>query len=169
MNKPNIYIIMGVSGCGKSTVGKLLGKELGMPFFDGDDFHPKVNVEKMSKGNALNDHDRKGWLISLNELAKENVEMGTVIACSALKKIYRDQLRQDVPNMKFVHLSGTKEEILKRMQSREGHFMPPNLLDSQFETLETPKQAFQVSIAHTPVEIVEKIKSHYNNNGSEFQ
>lgn len=162
MSNPIVFIVMGVSGCGKSTIGQLLASELKIPFFDGDDYHSKHNVEKMSNGNPLNDEDRKGWLQNLNELAKEHSYTGAVIACSALKQKYREQLRDGQANMQFVHLEGSKEEILERMQERKGHFMPSKLLDSQFETLEIPVDALNVSIKEIPVTIVKKIKAHYN-------
>lgn len=162
MSKPIVFIIMGVSGCGKSTIGKLLAFQINIPFFDGDDYHSQSNVEKMSKGNPLNDDDRKGWLQNLNELAKEHSKIGAVIACSALKQKYRDQLSDGQSNMQFVHLEGSKEEILERMQERKNHFMPAELLDSQFETLERPIDALNVSIQEIPDSIVQKIKAHYN-------
>lgn len=161
MTKAIVFIIMGVSGCGKSTIGKLLASQLNIPFFDGDDYHSEENVEKMSNGNPLNDEDRKGWLQNLNLLAKEHSNQGAVIACSALKQKYRNQLSDGQATMKFVHLEGSKEEILERMQERKGHFMPADLLDSQFETLERPDEALKVSIQDNPDIMVKKIKAHY--------
>jgi carbohydrate kinase (thermoresistant glucokinase family) len=152
---------MGVSGCGKTTIGKLLAQELKVPFFDGDDFHSPANIEKMSKGNPLNDEDRKGWLARLNELAKKHLDKGAIIACSALKKMYRDQLKLGIPTLEFIYLKGSKDEILKRVENREGHFMPSALLDSQFDTLEAPEQAFEVSITQAPDIIVKKIARHF--------
>ncbi len=162
MSKPIVFIIMGVSGCGKSTIGKLLASQINIPFFDGDDYHSQSNVEKMSKGNPLNDEDRKGWLQNLNELAQEHSHTGAVIACSALKQKYRNHLRDNQSNMQFVYLEGSKEEILERLQQRKNHFMPADLLDSQFETLETPVNALNISIQDIPDTIVDKIKAHYN-------
>ncbi len=162
MTTPIVFIIIGVSGCGKSTIGKLLATQLNIPFFDGDDYHSEANVEKMSNGNPLNDEDRKGWLQNLNLLAKNHSGHGAVIACSALKQKYRDQLNAELSNMKFVHLEGSKEEILERVQQRKNHFMPSELLDSQFESLERPKDALNVSILDTPMNMVQKIKAHYN-------
>lgn len=161
MNLSTIFIIMGVSGCGKTTIGHLLANELKLPFFDGDDFHSQANVEKMSQGFPLNDEDRKGWLNSLNELARKHGNTGAIIACSALKKVYRNQLKQGINSLEFIHLEGAKNEILKRMKNREGHFMPKELLDSQFNTLETPENAFQISITQTPEIIVKKIIKHF--------
>ena len=158
MSDSRIYIIMGVSGCGKSTIGKLLADALQLPYFDGDDFHPEENVAKMSKGKALTDEDRLGWLQSLNQLSKHNSEKGAVIACSALKKSYREVLLQDmVETMVFVYLKGSFDEISRRMRERKDHFMPVGLLKSQFKTLEPPRNAITVSITDPPAAIVTKI------------
>lgn len=158
MDKKSIYIIMGVSGCGKTTVGKLLASELEIPFFDGDDFHPEDNVVKMASGKPLNDEDRKAWLESLNILSMKNRKVGAVIACSALKKIYRDQLKKDMESeVVLVYLSGTFDGILARLRQRVGHFMPTDLLKSQFDTLEPPIDAITVSIANSPENIVSEI------------
>jgi len=149
---------MGVSGCGKSTIGKRLAKELKLPFYDGDDFHPEANVLKMASGQALHDEDRKEWLENLNHLAKKNRKNGVVIACSALKQVYRDALLKDVSDtLQFVFLEGSYAEILNRIQKRKGHFMPPALLQSQFDALERPLDAITISILHSPEEIVTKI------------
>lgn len=161
-NRSPLFIVMGVSGCGKSTIGKLLAEEFEIPFFDGDDFHPKENVEKMSNGLPLNDDDRKGWLTRLNLLAQEQHTKGAVIACSALKQAYRDRLAEELENqMEFVYLEGTKSQILKRLEERKGHFMPAGLLDSQFSTLEVPLNAITVSIQKKPQEMILAIVKHY--------
>ncbi len=160
MNKNQIFIIMGVSGCGKSTIGKLLATKLEVPFFDGDDFHPETNVQKMASGQPLTDLDRKDWLQKLNELAFDYRMCGTVIACSALKEKYRMQLKQGLEDqMVFVYLKGTFEEIHARLKERQGHYMPLELLKSQFETLEPPNNSIQVAINLSPNEIVLKILS----------
>lgn len=158
MAKPNIFHIMGVSGCGKSTIGILLAKELNIPFFDGDDFHPASNIEKMEKGIPLNDDDRQGWLEILNDLAKSNSQKGAVIACSALKEKYRNILSRDLKQeTAFVYLKGTFQEILDRLKQRSNHFMPKELLQSQFDTLEEPSKSITVSISRSPEEIIKQI------------
>jgi len=155
-----VYLIMGVSGCGKSTIGKLLAEELSIPFFDGDDYHTATNIQKMSEGIPLDDNDRHGWLMALNLLAKKHLVHGCVIACSALKEKYRETLRKDIEDQVcLIYLEGSIEEIQERLAHRKGHFMPTALLESQFDILETPKEAITVSIALTPLELVEKIKT----------
>ncbi|MEZ4808766.1 MAG: gluconokinase [Allomuricauda sp.] len=155
-----ILVVMGVSGSGKTTIGKLLAEKLNYPFFDGDDFHPEANVKKMSSGTPLNDGDRKDWLVQLNQLAHEHRHTGAVIACSALKKTYRGILKAGVGScMEFIYLQGTFDEVKARLASRKDHFMPQELLKSQFEALEPPTHGVKVSITKTPEEIVAKIMS----------
>ena len=162
MRKASIFYVMGVSGCGKSTIGKLLANEFDIPFFDGDDYHPEVNVKKMAAGNPLNDDDRQGWLERLNALSVKHKNKGVVIACSALKESYREILRNQITSqVEFVYLEGTFEEISQRLQQRENHFMPAGLLQSQFDTLEIPLDAITVSITKTPPEIISKIIELY--------
>lgn len=162
MNNSPIFYVMGVSGCGKSTIGKMLAKSFAIPFFDGDDYHPEANIKKMSNGNPLNDSDRKGWLTNLNGLATDNQEKGVVIACSALKKAYRIQLEQNIPSQtNFVYLKGTFDEIFERLQQRKGHFMPADLLKSQFDTLEVPESCITVSIQLSPEDIIKEIIKQY--------
>ncbi len=158
MNK--VIYIMGVSGVGKSTIGIMLANEMNIPFFDGDDYHSKKNVDKMSSGKALNDDDRHGWLVTLNELAKTQLKKNScVIVCSALKKKYRELLSDGIENQtKWVHLSGTFETIYNRMNARKNHFMPSDLLKSQFDTLEIPVNAISVDVKLTPEEIIKQIK-----------
>ncbi|ALJ06380.1 6-phosphogluconate dehydrogenase [Pseudalgibacter alginicilyticus] len=155
----NVIFIMGVSGCGKSTIGQLLAQKLNIPFFDGDDFHPQSNIDKMSHGIPLNDEDRYGWLLTLNKLAKKQIQKNNcIIVCSALKKSYRDILSEDVQRqVKWVYLVGTFNQILERIKKREHHFMSSDLLQSQFDTLEEPKQALEINIGLKPEVIVEKI------------
>ncbi|BAX81693.1 NADP-dependent phosphogluconate dehydrogenase [Labilibaculum antarcticum] len=159
MNLNKVIFIMGVSGCGKSTIGKLLSEELRIPFFDGDDFHPPSNIKKMSNGIPLNDEDRYDWLVTLNELAKNQLQNNScVIVCSALKESYREILSRDIKNqVKWVHLAGSFEQILERLNNRKNHFMSSDLLQSQFTTLEQPKDALVVNIGLKPQEIVEEI------------
>src|SRR3989339_216475 len=154
-----IIYIMGVSGCGKTTIGTLLSKETGYPFFDGDQFHPKLNIEKMAVGIPLSDEDRLPWLNSIKDFAEKKVkERSIIIACSALKQSYRDILA-NIPsaNCAFVLLQGTEEILLGRLQNRVGHFMQANLLASQLEILEMPSNALLIHINQTPTKIVEQI------------
>jgi len=129
-------VVMGVSGSGKSTVGAALAQRLRVPFADADDFHPAANIAKMTAGHALNDDDRRPWLETIGNWLAERCDTGGVMSCSALKRTYRDQLRQHCPEVVFLHLVGTPEVIARRQASRPGHFMPASLLASQFETLE---------------------------------
>ncbi len=165
INKNKAIVIMGVSGSGKSTIGKLLAEKIQIPFFDGDDFHSRENVEKMASGKPLNDEDRKGWLLQLNALIKENEnENGCIIACSSLKESYRKILSREVSNsIKFVFLQGSYSEILFRLESRKNHFIPSSLLKSQFETLENPQNAYTLSIMQNPEQIVSKIENEFFN------
>lgn len=158
MDQINLFVIMGVSGTGKTTIGKLLAKELQLSFFDGDDFHPEVNITKMASGNPLNDDDRKEWLISLNNLLKSKKEKGAVVACSALKQAYRTILSRELEkDLQFIFLEGSFEEVKTRMEQRKGHFMPLHLLQSQFDTLEEPENAITFSIAQTPEKIIQDL------------
>jgi gluconokinase len=160
--KAPIFIVMGVCGCGKSTIGKLLAEALNVPFYDGDDYHPEANVKKMASGNPLNDNDREGWLKRLNSLSIENSNLGAVIACSALKESYRSILRQNLSKqIEFVYLQGTFKEISDRLAERKNHFMPSGLLKSQFSTLEVPTDAISVSIVNPPKNITNQILELY--------
>jgi carbohydrate kinase (thermoresistant glucokinase family) len=141
------WVIMGVSGCGKSTVGTALAQAVEVPFLEGDRYHPAANVAKMSAGIPLDDEDRAGWLHVLADeirLARTQ-DAGLVLSCSALKRRYRDLLRQADPALRFVHLQGARALIAQRMQARVGHYMPSSLLDSQLSILE-PLQAEETGL-----------------------
>ncbi len=154
--RPLVIFIIGVSGVGKSTIGNLLSKQLSIPFFDGDDFHPKKNKTKMATGQPLNDEDRYEWLIRLNNLAKENLQYNScIIASSALKESYRIILKKDIEtNVKWILLNGSFVQVLDRINKRKNHFMPTSLLNSQFESLEVPLEALQIDITNSPKKIV---------------
>ena len=132
------WVIMGVCGCGKSTVGAALAQAFGVAFIEGDAYHPAPNVIKMSAGEPLTDDDRAGWLQALaREIAAARARgQGIVVSCSALKRRYRDVLRQADPDLRFAHLQGPRGMIAARMQTRIGHYMPISLLDSQLRDLE---------------------------------
>lgn len=156
-----IIVLMGVSGSGKTTVGKELARQLGWTFVDADDFHPPANVEKMHRGIALTDEDRRPWLAAIHQRLLEAARRGenVVLACSALKHEYRDYLQHEEPErIFFVYLRGSEELIRERLAVRKGHFMNPNLLHSQFETLEPPENAAQVDIAPPPDQIAAEIR-----------
>jgi carbohydrate kinase (thermoresistant glucokinase family) len=131
---------MGVCGCGKSTVGERLARELGALFIEGDAFHPPANVARMAAGIALTDADRQGWLEALAAQLADARRAGrsVVLACSALKRRYRDVLRLGAPDLRVVHLAGDRAMLAVRLAARQGHYMPASLLDSQLATLETP-------------------------------
>ena len=149
---------MGVSGSGKTSIGRLLSEKMGIPFFDGDDFHSAANKEKMKAGSPLTDADRQGWLQSLNKLAiEESVKQGAIIACSALKEKYRELLSENLDNPAWVFLKGSYELISNRMKNRTGHFMPAVLLQSQFDTLEAPQSAIGIQIDKDPEKITDSI------------
>lgn len=136
--QPPVVVLMGVSGCGKSTVAGLLAGRLGWDFEEGDDLHPAANVAKMASGHQLDDEDRRPWLAKVAEWIREHTGVGRpgIITCSALKQSYRDVLRGE--HVVFVYLAGTREQIARRLAARHGHFMPASLLDSQFDALEPP-------------------------------
>ncbi|MCP9755169.1 NADP-dependent phosphogluconate dehydrogenase [Lacihabitans sp. CCS-44] len=160
---------MGVSGSGKTTLGLLLAEKLGLGFYDGDDFHPEKNITKMSAGNPLTDEDRYEWLNRINKsainLIKEN--KSAVFACSALKEKYRELLSENIQNeIVFVYLKGTKEIIQARINARKGHFMPSQLLDSQFNILEEPQNAIDIDLSKSPEEMIQETLNKINK--SEF-
>ncbi|MBX4893782.1 gluconokinase [Rhizobium bangladeshense] len=140
INRPHAIIVMGVSGCGKSSIGEKLAEALHLPFVEGDALHPASNVEKMSKGIPLTDEDRMPWLDLIGKRMQASLDKceGIIVSCSALKRIYRDRLRAAAGNLFFVYLEGSKALLAKRMGERKGHFMPVSLLESQLATLEVP-------------------------------
>jgi gluconokinase len=147
-------VIGGVSGSGKTTVGTELARRLGARFLDADDFHPAANIEKMARGQALDDNDRRPWLAALNQALLSHVESGAsvVLACSALKRTYRDRLVAGLPDAVCVMLSGTPEVMHSRMSERKHHFMPSSLLDSQFAALE-PLDPLREAVGRWAVEV----------------
>jgi gluconokinase len=150
---------MGVAGCGKSTIGKLLAERLSLPFIEGDDFHSKENILKMSNGIPLTDEDRYPWLQSLSQqLQLYEQSAGTVLACSALKEDYRRVLQNGLQEkIEWIYLEGTEATLLERMKKRKNHFMPQELLQSQLSTLEKPAYAHTFSIEKDPQTIVREI------------
>lgn len=156
------WVVMGVSGCGKSDIGVRLAKELNVPFIEGDVWHSSENVAKMSSGIPLTDADRAGWLATLREKIAAARANGAalVLSCSALKRRYRDVLREGDPNLFFVELDGARALIEERMRLRTGHFMPASLLESQFrdlEPLQPDEHGLRVAIADTPAAITQTI------------
>jgi gluconokinase len=159
---PAVIVVMGVSGAGKTTIGKLLAERLGWDFADGDQFHPAANVEKMRAGVPLTDDDRQPWLKAIaqwiDETRRDNGH--AVTACSVLKRSYRDVVIGERPDVRLVFLEGSRDLIARRMAGRRGHFMPASLLDSQFDTLEPPgpdENPIRVSIDPPPEQIVSAI------------
>jgi len=152
-------VVMGVSGCGKSTVGRELAKALKLPFVEGDELHSPRNVERMAAGEPLTDADRQGWLQAVarqlgNAAAQAN---GVLVSCSALKRSYRDLLRATAPDLRLVYLHGTGELLAERVQARKGHYMPPSLLQSQLAALEPPaadEAPISLDIAAAPAVLV---------------
>ena len=159
-----IIVLMGVAGSGKTEIGRRLGARLNWPFYDGDDYHPPENVRKMALGQPLTDLDRWPWLAALRSLivTLEGKGESAVLACSALKKAYRDILRSAAEEMVFVHLKGDLDTLRSRLKAREKHFMKEDLLASQFEALEEPDYALVVDIRQTPEEIVALITENYH-------
>ena len=150
---------MGVSGTGKTTVGKLFAEKTGAVFYEGDDFHPPANVAKMRQGIPLTDDDRVAWLSALRKIIVGSLARNELaaLACSALKAKYREQLQGDDARVRFVYLTGSPELIAERMKQRHGHFMPPSLLASQLATLEPPADALVFSVQKSPEEIVAEL------------
>jgi gluconokinase len=155
-----IIVITGVTGSGKTTIGKLLATELQWKFYEGDDFHPLVNIEKLRRGEPLSDQDRFPWLTAIRDTIRSAIDRGenAVIACSALKESYRRMLRIS-PEVILVHLEANPDLVEKRLKQRTGHFMNPALVRSQFETLEEPQAALQIDAGLAPGVIVGDIRS----------
>ena len=159
-----ILVLMGVSGSGKSTVGRVLAEQLGWGFVEADEFHPTANVEKMRSGTPLTDEDRRPWLRALREHIDAACARGEnlVVACSALKHAYQDYLERHEPEqVHYVFLHGSEELIQQRLKARKGHFMNPNLLHSQFEALEPPEHAVRVEITAPPEAIASAIRQKF--------
>jgi carbohydrate kinase (thermoresistant glucokinase family) len=160
-----VLVLMGVSGCGKSTIAALLAGRLGWPFAEGDDLHPAENVAKMHSGQPLTDADRRPWLERIAGWIDGQIaaRRSAIVTCSALKRGYRDLLRRD--QVTFVYLRGDRDEISRRLAARQGHFMPAALLDSQFADLEPPgpgERALTVDIGRTPDELADEIVAALN-------
>jgi len=158
--KPFHVVVMGVSGSGKSTVGELLAEHLGAQFTDGDALHPQANVDKMAAGTPLNDDDRKPWLEEIGA-AFARSPGPLVIACSALRRSYRDLIRATDPTVVFIHLDGGKDLLSSRLSARNGHFMPAALLESQLDTLEpldATESGVVLDIAASPPELAQSAK-----------
>ena len=154
-----LYVVMGVAGSGKSTVGAALARALDVPFVEGDEYHPAENVERMARGIPLTDQDRAAWLVALAARIRQARDAGTglVLTCSALKRSYRDLLRAAAAELRFVFLRGPRPLVADRLAGRRGHFMPPSLLDSQLATLEEPapdERAWVCDIQASPADIV---------------
>jgi gluconokinase len=159
--KIRFFIVMGVSGCGKSSVGVALAKQLGWGFYDADGFHPPENVAKMASGIPLDDSDRAPWLAELHDLISASLKADRpgVLACSALKERYRQMLLDGNPNVQLVYLKGSYDLIWSRMEKRKDHYMKPHMLQSQFDALEEPKSALTVDISMSVNDIVQQIIS----------
>ena len=161
-DEPTAVVLMGVSGCGKTAVGRLLARDLGWTFHDADDFHPPDNVERMRQGISLTDAERWPWLDAVGSFiaAAAAERRGVVVACSALARRYRDRLGLPDPRVRLVHLDGPAELIRSRLEVRTGHFMPPSLLESQIALLERPaadENALAIDIAAEPAAIAARI------------
>ncbi len=154
-----ILVVMGVSGCGKTTVGKLIADHLRWPYFEGDDFHSKANIEKMSQGIPLTDEDRAGWLEAIAKRMQEieQESKSAVFTCSALKNSYREKLASGPASIQFIYLRGDYETIRQRLETRQGHYMKAALLKSQFEILEEPQDAWVFDVTTPPLDIAHEV------------
>ena len=154
-----IVVLMGVSGCGKTTIGQILSGNLGWPLSDADEFHSAASIEKMRNGIALEDADRWPWLDRMNAMLREQDARGdsVLLACSALKQAYRDRLSKGIAGVRWIYLKGGFELIRKRLEARKGHYMKAGLLESQFAALEEPGDALSVDIEGSPDSIADSI------------
>jgi len=162
MNRPSgPFVVMGVSGCGKTSIARLLAEKTGGLFLDADDFHSPENKAKMSAAIPLTDDDRWPWLDAQNQVLKSLADdpRAVFLACSALRQIYRDRLSSGLAHLRFIYLKGSREFIRQRIEARENHFMPAALLDSQFAILEEPKEAIVAPIDQTPAQIADAVLS----------
>ena len=159
--KTRFFIVMGVSGSGKTSVGKSLARHLGWDFYDADDFHPPENIAKMASGIPLDDSDRAPWLASLHDLISSSLKADRpgVLACSALKERYRQQLVDGNDGVQIVYLKGSYDLIWSRMERRTDHYMKPHMLKSQFDNLEEPTNALTMDISMSVDDMVQKIIS----------
>ena len=163
MAQPTGFLIMGVSGSGKTSVGKGLAQKLGWDFFDADEFHPAENIAKMAAGIPLNDSDRAPWLAVLHQLLSSTLKTNRhpILACSALKHKYRVQLMDGLAGLELLYLKGNYDLIWSRMSAREGHYMKPEMLQSQLAALEEPTNAFAVDISLSLNDMIDKILARY--------
>ena len=163
MTDTSFFIVMGVSGSGKTSVGKALASRLEWDFYDADDFHPQANIDKMANGIPLDDSDRASWLASLRDLIRSCLKRNQpgVLACSALKESYRQQLLEGNEGAQMIYLKGSYDLIWSRMIVRKDHFMKPGMLKTQFDTLEEPANALTVDISISVNEIVQEILKSY--------
>lgn len=160
--KARFFLIMGVSGCGKSSVGRALAECLGWDFYDADDFHPPANIARMAAGTPLNDSDRVPWLAALHDLISSSLKADRpgVLACSALKERYRQQLMDGNEGVQIVYLKGSYDLIWSRMEKRTDHYMKPHMLKSQFDVLEEPADALTLDVSMPVDAIVQAVLSH---------
>lgn len=156
-----IILVMGVSGSGKTTIGRMLAESLNWDFSDADAFHPQANIEKMSHSIPLNDADRQPWLQAMQRAIDQwlQEDKNMVLACSALKEAYRQIILRDKERMRLVYLKGSFEQIQKRLQERPHHYMKTEMLQSQFDTLEEPEYGTHVDLSHSPEVIVQQIRT----------
>ena len=158
---PRVFVFMGVSGCGKSTIGSAFARATGGTFLDGDDFHPPGNVAKMSGGIPLDDDDRDGWIAAIAQAIRTSDANPLCIACSALRKKHRDALRAADATLTFIYLDGARQLLEQRLADRRGHFMPAGLLDSQLADLEAPAEAVRIDISAAPDTIIAELKQKF--------